>query len=102
MKKVATKAKAPATAPAAKAKATVFKLHSPSARKVSVAGDFNDWDTAKLSAKKDLRGNWSVKVSLKPGRYEYKFFVDGSWITDPSAAVVTNIYGSQNSVVEVK
>jgi hypothetical protein len=42
-------------------------------------------------------------MSLKPGRYEYKFFVDGSWVNDPkSPAAVYNSFGTQNSVVEVK
>ncbi|MGE5307545.1 MAG: glycogen-binding domain-containing protein [Deltaproteobacteria bacterium] len=93
---VSTKAAAP------KAKSLVFKFHSPKAKKVSVAGDFNNWDTCGLSGKKDTKGNWSIKVALKPGRYEYKFFVDGSWINDPATPAVTNIYGSQNSVIEVK
>jgi 1,4-alpha-glucan branching enzyme len=85
-----------------KAKSIVFKLQSPQAKKVSVAGDFNNWDTGSLTARKDAKGQWSVKVNLVPGRYEYKFFVDGSWMNDPETPVVTNIYGSQNSVVEVK
>ena len=102
MKKAAvTKAKV-TKAKATKAKATVFKIFSPHARNVSVAGDFNSWDSGALSAKKDSKGNWAVKIDLKPGRYEYKFVVDGSWITDPATGAVTNIYGSQNSVVEVK
>lgn len=97
MKKItSSKAKAP------KAKETTFSVQLPLARKVSVAGDFNNWDTGKLNARKDPRGNWSVKVSLVPGRYEYKFFVDGSWMNDPAAPSVSNTYGSQNSVVEVK
>ncbi len=97
MKKMVSKA-----LQATKAKSVVFKLQAPGAKKVSVAGDFNNWDTGALVAKKDSKGNWSVKASLVPGRYEYKFFVDGSWINDPATPAVTNIYGSQNSVVEVK
>lgn len=87
---------------ATKASATVFKLFSPQASSVSVSGDFNNWDAAGLCAKKDAKGTWAVKVALKPGRYEYKFIVDGSWITDPATAAVTNSFGSQNSVLEVK
>ena len=80
-----------------------FKLYAPSARKVSLAGSFNNWDTKKLSAKKDLRGNWAIKVGLKPGRYEYKFFVDGSWLNDPSCkSFVYNNFGTQNCIVEIK
>jgi 1,4-alpha-glucan branching enzyme len=97
MKKIASsKAKTP------KAKATVFTIHSPTAKRVSVAGDFNNWDTTSLNAKKDAKGNWAVKATLSPGRHEYKFFVDGSWMNDPARSAVSNIYGSQNSVVEIK
>jgi 1,4-alpha-glucan branching enzyme len=82
---------------------TEFKFYAPQAKRVSLAGSFNNWDTKKLLAKKDSRGNWSAKVNLKPGRYEYKFFVDGSWLSDPRcSSCVTNSFGSQNCVIEVK
>ena len=85
------------------AKPVEFKLHAPQAKKVSLAGNFNNWNTRDLSAKKDSRGNWEAKVALKPGRYEYKFFVDGSWLSDPRCTVyVPNAFGSQNCVIEVK
>lgn len=80
-----------------------FKLYAPQAKRVSLAGSFNSWDTKAFSAKKDSKGNWLVKVSLKPGKYEYKFFVDGSWLNDPhSTSSVVNAFGTQNSIVEIK
>lgn len=85
------------------AKPTAFRLYAPQARRVSLAGSFNNWDIKTFSAKKDSKGNWAAKVSLKPGRYEYKFFVDGAWLNDPSCtACVPNAFGSHNCVVEVK
>ena len=85
------------------ARPTEFKFYAPQAKKVSLAGTFNNWDTRKLGAKKDSKGNWSVKLNLKPGRYEYKFFVDGAWLNDPSCtSCVTNSFGSQNCLIEVK
>lgn len=87
----------------ASAKSVTFKLAAPRAKKVSIVGNFNNWDIKSHLAKKDLKGNWSTRVSLKPGRYEYKFFVDGNWINDPSCKnSVTNSFGSQNSLVEVR
>lgn len=86
-----------------RAKSTEFRLHAPQAKRVSLAGNFNNWDTKALSARKDSRGNWTVKVSLKPGKYEYKFFVDGSWVNDPRChSYVPNAFGSQNCMVEIK
>lgn len=96
-KTTASKAKAPA-----KRADTIFKLNQPKAKRVSLAGDFNSWKTESLLGKKDARGNWTVKVKLGPGRYEYKFFVDGAWVTDPKSALVANTFGTQNSVVEIK
>lgn len=82
-------------------KATEFKLFAPQAKKVYLAGSFNSWTN--LSTKKDSKGNWSVKMSLKPGRYEYKFIVDGSWMNDPKNSQLTwNSLGSQNSLIDVK
>lgn len=86
-----------------RAKPTEFRLYAPQARRVNLAGSFNSWNPKTLSAKKDSRGNWAVKVNLKPGRYEYKFLVDGSWLNDPNCRFcVPNTFGSQNCVVEVR
>lgn len=84
-------------------KPTEFKLYAPQAKKVVLSGSFNKWDTKKLTAKKDTKGNWLAKASLKPGKYEYKFIVDGSWTNDPRCTLcVPNSLGSHNCVVEVK
>lgn len=86
-----------------KPKATSFKIHAPSAQRVSVAGTFNNWDPQKISAKKDLKGYWTVRMGLHPGRYEYKFVVDGNWILDPKCnSKVVNNFGTENSVIEIK
>ncbi|MFH1199393.1 MAG: isoamylase early set domain-containing protein [Candidatus Omnitrophota bacterium] len=86
-----------------KEKSTELKLFAPKAKKVSLAGNFNGWDTKSLTAKKDAKGNWTVKLDLKPGQYEYKFMVDGSWLTDPHCSSYTNnSFGTQNCLLEVK
>ncbi|MDD5729936.1 MAG: glycogen-binding domain-containing protein [Candidatus Omnitrophica bacterium] len=84
-------------------KSSQFKFFAPQAKKVSLAGSFNNWDTNSLVAKKDTKGAWSLKVGLKPGKYEYKFFVDGTWLLDPACKSKTsNNLGSENSVIEIK
>ena len=84
-------------------KPTEFKLYAPQANKVILSGSFNKWDTKKLSAKKDSKGSWIVKTDLKPGKYEYKFFVDGVWVNDPRCtSCVPNAFGTHNCVLEVK
>ena len=85
------------------ARPTVFKLYAPQAKKVSLAGSFNDWNTKSFPAKKDSRGNWTVKLNLRPGNYEYKFFVDGMWLNDPGCtSYVPNTFGTQNCTLAVK
>jgi 1,4-alpha-glucan branching enzyme len=84
-------------------KATEFKFFAPQAKRVSLAGTFNKWNTKTLAAKKDEQGNWAVRLSLKPGKYEYKFFVDNNWANDPRCnSCVTNAFGTQNCTIEVK
>jgi len=84
-------------------KATEFKLFAPQAKKVYVAGSFNNWSMTSLPAKKDSKGNWSLKMSLKPGRYEYKFIIDGTWVNDPKCSQFSwNNLGSQNSLIDIK
>ena len=87
----------------ATARPTEFRYYAPQAKRVSVAGNFNNWDAKKFSAKKDSKGNWIVKLNLKPGRYEYKFVVDGSWLNDPHCtSCVSNSFGTQNCTLEIK
>ncbi len=86
-----------------RAKKTELKIYAPQAKKVNLAGSFNNWDMKSLRAKKDSKGNWSASVSLKPGKYEYKFLIDGSWVNDPRClACVANAFGTHNCVIEVK
>jgi 1,4-alpha-glucan branching enzyme len=84
-------------------KSVEFRIYAPQAKKVSLAASFNKWDTRKTLAKKDTKGNWIAKLNLSPGKYEYKFFVDNSWINDPgSNHTVYNNLGSHNNVIEIK
>jgi hypothetical protein len=50
-------------------------------RRALLSGNFNNWSTLKgIMAKTD--SGWIADVKLKPGKYEYKFIVDGHWIND--------------------
>ncbi len=79
-----------------------FELNTPQAKQVRLAGDFNSWGKEVIALKKDSKGLWSAIVNLVPGRYQYKFIVDGVWISDPSNSMtVRNQFGTENSVKEV-
>jgi len=80
-----------------------FRLDAPMARNVNVAGSFNGWDTQALKLKRDFYGVWRVSANLKPGRYQYRFLVDGNWMDDPKAKVTQdNGFGGKNAILEVK
>ncbi|MFO7914071.1 MAG: alpha-amylase family glycosyl hydrolase [Candidatus Krumholzibacteriales bacterium] len=71
---------------------------------VYLAGTFNDWsDSATPMTDNDGDGIYSVELKLDPGRYQYKFVVDGSWITDTTAEEFDDDgFGGKNSVLVVE
>ena len=69
---------------------------------MSLCGEFNGWSPEAGPMTRHEDGHWEAIVALRPGRYEYKFLVDGEWLADPGVEqTVTNGYGSVNSVIEV-
>lgn len=84
--------------------AVAFVLYAPTARSVTLAGDFNDWSkSATPLHPTGSQGAWVVTVPLAPGRYHYAFVVDGKrWVTDPGAAPAPgDDFGAPSSVMTV-
>jgi len=55
---------------------------------VYLSGSFNDWlmsDPAFKCVWDPSEERYSVTFKLTPGRYEYRFVVDGRWVYDPDA-----------------
>ena len=78
---------------------TQFAFRAPNARQVTLAGDFNNWDTEAARMHKAPDGVWHLSVALKPGRYEYRFFADEVWCDDPAAQLrAANSMGTENCV----
>ncbi|RYD73997.1 MAG: hypothetical protein EOP53_19110 [Sphingobacteriales bacterium] len=71
------------------------------ANQVMLAGNFTNWQQGAIPMVKN--GNdWLLPVKLKPGKYTYKFIVDGEWINDPYNAIVEGDgEGNNNSVFYV-
>lgn len=63
---------------------TVFSLYAPEAARVEIAGDFVIWIPQMMRKDPDHEGMWQVTIPLLNGTYQYKFVVDGTWITDPA------------------
>ena len=87
-----------------------FSCDAPQARAVFVAGTFNDWKPDAAPLRPDLpNGKWAITLPLPPGRYEYKFVVDGHWCCEPGCEheyrgcpkCVPNEFGTMNRVLDV-
>ena len=78
---------------------TQFAFQAPTTTHVSLAGDFNNWDTRSAPMHKGPDGIWRLSVPLAPGRYEYRFYADGVWQDDPGAQQrAANSLGTENCV----
>jgi hypothetical protein len=81
-----------------------LKIAAPASSRVTVVGDFNDWDPAGTPLRlTGDRGIWTVELRLKPGRYHYAFLIDGRrWEGDPSEArAPESDFGAPVSVLTV-
>lgn len=84
-------------------KEVLFSINAPNAREIYVVGDFNDWktdDVARLAKFDD--GKWAKKLDLQPGRYKYKFVVDGEWVVDSqNNEREQNSFGTFDSIIKL-
>lgn len=72
------------------------------AGEVILSGTFNGWNEQGYRMKRK-NGNWIFPIYLYPGRYSYKFIVDGKWITDPDNPYFEeNDFDTENSVIWIK
>lgn len=80
-----------------------FYLKTQPNRRVFVAGTFNDWDAEAIPMKDETNsGNYHATIELTPGKYEYKFIIDGVWCVDENNPdFVVNDFGTLNSVLKV-
>jgi len=100
---------APEPVPGAQARGTRdsvlvrFVLYAPGARRVAVAGTFNQWDRAAAPlVPAGTSGVWTTTLALPVGQHQYAFVVDGArWVVDPGAPAVDDGFGRRNSVVAV-
>ena len=74
------------------------------AKKVTIVGDFNEWNKAATPCKKQKNGDFTVTLGLKTGReYRFRYFLDGTrWENDWNADKYSpNPHGTEDSVVVV-
>ncbi len=69
------------------------------ASRVVLSGSFINWSPTSLPMVKTDSG-WILTIALKPGKYWYKFIIDGNWRTDPDNLQNENDgLGNMNSVM---
>jgi hypothetical protein len=96
----------PASPPADTVMTFVFVTHD--ASKVSIVGDFNQWNADATPMARIANSNaWTVTVPLSVGRHVYSFYAVGAdgekWLNDPNApAAPDDGFGRRNSVILVK
>lgn len=98
----------PKPQPSSEHEPTVFKCRT-DAKAVFLAGTFNNWDPAATPMQPTSDNEWAVEMDLAPGRYEYKFVVDGEWHCEPGRDepdstlpdCVPNEFGSYNREIHV-
>ncbi|HEY7681453.1 MAG TPA: isoamylase early set domain-containing protein [Gemmatimonadales bacterium] len=77
-----------------------FSLNA-SASRVTLVGDFNDWNRAADPLRRH-DGEWSVTLRLPPGRYRYAFLVDGRrWMADQRSPATEDEFDTPTSVITV-
>lgn len=80
----------------------LFSFYAPDAKKVYVVADFNDWKVGQTPLQHaDSSGVWQRLVPLRKGKYEYKFIVDGKWMTDPGNPKIARGEFGENSFIEI-
>lgn len=85
-----------------KRRRAIFSFKTTAAEEVILMGNFNNWNPKKHPMKNDGSGTWNKTVVLSPGKYEYKFMVDGEWKKDPrNDQTCSNCFGTQNSIIDL-
>ncbi len=84
----------------------VVQFRDPRAADVRIAGDFNGWVPDKdVQSRVRAEGServWTKVLHLAPGRYQYRYVVDGEWREDPTNPnAVPGPVGGRSSVLVV-
>jgi len=82
---------------------TSFNISAPNAKEIYVVGDFNQWKINDESRLARLEGgNWEKRQLLAPGKYKYKFIVDGEWVVDSqNNEREQNSFGTFDSIIKL-
>ena len=72
------------------------------AKTVRLSGSFNNWSESGYTLS-HVSDEWKISLNLKPGKYLYKFLVNGNWINDPENKLwEQNQFNTGNSVLWIE
>jgi len=72
------------------------------AQVVAIYGSFNNWIQTKNYCAREGDG-WVCRIDLAPGKYTYKFLVDGIGVNDPTnSATEDDGNGHMDSVIVIR
>jgi len=94
--------KMPPAAPTVTGNTTFTLTGHTDAEAVAIYGSFNNWIQSKNYCAKEVDG-WVCRVDLAPGKYTYRFLIDGVGLLDPNnSATEDDGQGHVDSVVFIK
>ncbi len=62
-----------------------FQFFRPQARRVYLAGEFNNWRQDDLPMVRTASGYWVARLQLPSGAYRFRYLADGQWFVDYAA-----------------
>jgi len=68
-------------------KVSFYLDHFEDAKTVFLAGDFTEWKAKAVEMKKE-NGVWVCSIYIPKGEHQYKFIVEGIWVTDPKNPLI--------------
>lgn len=75
-------------------------IYTGQAETIYVAGDYNQWELKDRMKKLKNRDLWYIKKHFpENSRFDYKYIVDGTWITDPLNKNITPGSAGNNSTL---
>ena len=88
--------------PAMERQEVMLNFYAPEAHMVEVAGSFNGWHPQANPLERTAAGEWTTRLMLRSGRYEYRYVVDGAWTDGPQAMLGSpNPFAGSNAVLLV-
>ncbi|MCT1796019.1 type I pullulanase [Helcococcus kunzii] len=96
-------ASAEALAPRTENGITTFSYQgNENTKTVNLAGEMNEWNTSNISLTKGENYLFTTQQRLEPGKYQYKFIIDGEWMPDPNLEyIVEGLKINSESVVKL-